>query len=329
MIKIITAKDLRPQDNPGDGWHMVEPHGVHPQTTSAGQDIVQVIDNDAIEAIVRNTVIPAEGIMVDNSHLSREDGNDTDAYGWAKELAGLDMGDGKLHLAAWVEYSDIGLAAVKGKRIKKWSTEYDAPEMQHLGDNKYRPTRLDGLALTNRNNNKGQIPITNREHAPLNPDHYNPPNTKPTHMQAIAEKLGLPAEASEEEILKAIQTLQDAQVEARESEAEAILNSEGLTEEVIDKEEKELLMEGLVSNRDRTINVVKKRAAELRQNGKLSGRIHNRTQAPHPGTAYLNNRKAQEQGVAANVVQRAMELKKTHPNKNYFERLYMAQQEVK
>ena len=61
-----------------------------------------------------------------------------------------------------------------------------------------RPLRLDGLTLTNMNNNRGQKPITNRDH------------TEPTEnkrMNTVAIKLGLASDVSEETILAEVTRL--------------------------------------------------------------------------------------------------------------------------
>jgi hypothetical protein len=63
-----------------------------------------------------------------------------------------------------------------------------------------RPLRLDGLTLTNMNNNRGQKPITNR-------DHTEPPSTEMKRMNTVAIKLGFATEVSEEIILAEVTRL--------------------------------------------------------------------------------------------------------------------------
>jgi hypothetical protein len=62
--------------------------------------------------------------------------------------------------------------------------------------------RLDGLTLTNMNNNRGQKPITNRD-----PNGADQQPTKSKHMNTVAIKLGLAAEVSEEIILAEVSRL--------------------------------------------------------------------------------------------------------------------------
>jgi hypothetical protein len=66
-----------------------------------------------------------------------------------------------------------------------------------------RPLRLDGLTLTNMNNNRGQKPITNRD--PSGP--ANQPITEIKRMNTIANQLGLAADVSEEIILAEVTRL--------------------------------------------------------------------------------------------------------------------------
>ena len=51
-MKTITLEDLQPWENPGDGWYNIERWGEHPQQTADGKKYVQVIDDEAVRAIV-------------------------------------------------------------------------------------------------------------------------------------------------------------------------------------------------------------------------------------------------------------------------------------
>lgn len=44
MINFIKENDLRPLDDPGDGWYMIEANGEHPTTLENGKQIIQVLD---------------------------------------------------------------------------------------------------------------------------------------------------------------------------------------------------------------------------------------------------------------------------------------------
>lgn len=48
MINFIKENDLRPLDDPGNGWYMIEANGEHPTTLEDGRQIIQVLDNEAM-----------------------------------------------------------------------------------------------------------------------------------------------------------------------------------------------------------------------------------------------------------------------------------------
>lgn len=272
-MKTITPKELRPLDDPGDGWHMIEAYGEHPYTLKDGTEILQVVDNEAVQSMIENFT---PELMVDKDHLSHNMENDTGAMAWAKELAGLDDGSGNLSLAGLIEYSSAGLPLVKGKVYKRgFSTEYPPEDMEELGDGRFRPRRLAGLALTNRGNNKGQRPISNREQTPeeQSPDEENPQEAKPPlknsesetpkqtppqeSMDTIAELkkiLGLPEEATEQEVLDAVTALSDTAVGAATNEAETLIGAEGLAD--LPDEVKQDIIDELVTNRARGLRLL-------------------------------------------------------------------------
>jgi uncharacterized Zn finger protein (UPF0148 family) len=67
-----------------------------------------------------------------------------------------------------IRWTATGKVAVDGGDYRFFSTEYDPNDLKVLNSGggkqvrRVRPLRLDGLTLTNMNNNKGQKPITNR-----------------------------------------------------------------------------------------------------------------------------------------------------------------------
>ncbi|MFU8894012.1 MAG: phage protease [Luteolibacter sp.] len=232
----------RENQPPSDGWYQIEVKGEHP----AGDKRVQVIDEAALQAIVNRFKADAAaenfpGLLVDADHLSHDLENPTAALAWVKEL---DIRNGQLH--ARLDLTDLGEQAITGNRYKFFSTEYSSADLENLGNGRVRPLRLSGLAFTNRPNNKGGKPISNREaddagETPAllsNRDGTLPPGetttettntTKP--MTSIAEKLGLSAEATEADILNRIDTLQGdvaaAKKKDQEAEADAVLNRLG------------------------------------------------------------------------------------------------------
>jgi hypothetical protein len=213
---------------PADGWYQIEVSGEHP----AGEGRRQVIDREALESIVNRFKAEAAaegfaGLLVDADHLSHDLSRDTAALAWLKDL---DIRNGQLH--GLLELTDLGEAAVTGRRYKFFSTEYAAADLQDLGDGRVRPLRLSGLALTNRPNNRGGQPISNRDGTvPPGGNSENTTNQATSDMKDIAAKLGLPPEATEAEVLTAVTDLLDklaamANKEA-EAEAEAVLNRLG------------------------------------------------------------------------------------------------------
>lgn len=193
----------RKNDVPADGWYQIEVSGEHP----AGEGLVQVIDENSLHLILNAFRSEMEqdddhaGILVDADHLSHDLANDTAALAWLREM---DIRNGQL----WgrLDLTDLGEAAVKGKRYKFFSTEYSGSDLQDLGNGRVRPKRLAGLAFTNRPNNRGGKPISNRDKTePL----------KTESMKPIAEKLGLPADADEAAILAKIATLMSSEATAK------------------------------------------------------------------------------------------------------------------
>jgi len=149
-------------DHPADGWYMIERAGEHP---NARAKIVQIIDDKACQSIVNRFNQEADkpdfaGMLIDHDHLKHDETQSTESFGWLMRLQ--NRADG---IYGQIRWTDTGQAAVDGGRFRFFSTEYDPADFQVLNDKKppqVRPLRLDGLTLTNMNNNKGQKPITNR-----------------------------------------------------------------------------------------------------------------------------------------------------------------------
>ena len=216
----------RENQAPANGWFQIEVSGTH----LTGDGRRQVIDEVALQSILNRFQAEAmhehfAGILVDADHLSHDLENPTAALAWLKEL---DIRNGQLH--GRLELTDLGDAAVKGRRYKWFSTEYNAADLQPLPDNGVRPLRLAGLAFTNRPNNRGGKPISNRAEDPSGEPEKQTHHIQTT-MKPIAEKLGLSAEATEADILTAISSLLSrvAEMETKDAttEADAIMNRLG------------------------------------------------------------------------------------------------------
>ncbi len=194
--------------HPADGWYQIEPKGVHPNQEAG---VTQIIDDEATRTIVNrfntdaaaNKLRHGSEMLIDHEHFSDQADQETRAYGWLQELQNRDDG-----IYGRIRWTTTGQAAVDGGDYRFFSTEYLQDEMKVLNGGKMkrmRPLRLDGLSLTNGNNNRGQKPITNREQEfrRANPADNNPQPKKQT-MKTIATRLGLSAEASEESVLEAV-----------------------------------------------------------------------------------------------------------------------------
>lgn len=249
-IKTITLEDLQPWDNPGDGWYHVERWGEHPQTSLEGKQYVQVIDDEAVRAIVEAGV-PEEGLLIDVEHVSVTGVRDTRAYGWGRELAGLPTDEG-LQLCVWIEWTPLGQPLVKDHIYKHFSTVYSVELCADLGGGRIRPLKLVGLALTNQPNNPGQRPITNSQAAPINDNKTQ--NTNMEELKKIAAKLGLPEDATLDQVLATLDDLMKAEQEAAEAEAETLLNSEELKD--LPDEARKDLKDELLTNRDLGIKMI-------------------------------------------------------------------------
>ncbi|MBR2144424.1 MAG: hypothetical protein IJ956_02720 [Akkermansia sp.] len=330
-MKTIDRTDLVPMDAPGDGWYHIESNEEHPAKREGG-DIVQVLDNAAMQAIVAAGV-PEEGIPIDADHRGVPgvaEVPDTAAAGWVRELALFDDGAGNMQLAGRIEWTPPGLELVAGRVYKHFSTVYrvdDEELAEPLGGNRYRPLVLLGLALTNNPNNRmGQRPITNslgrvgevrgtnyevrsEEEAGMSPQEdfsaaEEVAGTKTTknenqdmnELEDIKKALGLAPEATAADCVAAIESIKGEAAAAADSEAETLLNSEGLSD--LPEEEKKEIKEGLVTNRGlamMTIRAFKERKAQSAAAAEPQARYAKagtpRTGAKSTGSTIINRAK--------------------------------------
>ncbi|MGD0261483.1 MAG: phage protease [Verrucomicrobiota bacterium] len=161
-VSIFNRPDFQ---HPPDGWYQIEAKGRHPNRQAG---VIQLIDDEACEAIVDRFNVDADAgklrhgheMLIDHEHFKDRDDKETIAYGWLQRL--LNRTDGYYGQIRWTV---TGQKAVDGGDYRFFSTEYDPEDCLILNDSKLRelrPLRLDGLSLTNMNNNVGQRPITNR-----------------------------------------------------------------------------------------------------------------------------------------------------------------------
>ena len=306
-MKTIEKTDLVPMDAPGDGWYHIESNEEHPAKREGG-DIVQVLDNAAMQAIVAAGV-PEEGIPIDADHRGVPgvaEVPDTAAAGWVRELALFDDGAGNMQLAGRIEWTPPGLELVAGRVYKHFSSVYrvdDEELAEPLGGNRYRPLVLLGLALTNNPNNRmGQRPITNglpNNLPPATGVGENPnknENQDMNELEDIKKALGLAPEATAADCVAAIESIKGEAAAAADSEAETLLNSEGLAD--LPEEEKKEIKEGLVTNRGlamMTIRAFKERkqqaAAAAEPQARYAKAGTPRTGAKPTGSTIINRAK--------------------------------------
>ena len=306
-MKTIEKTDLVPMDAPADGWYHIESNEEHPAQREGGE-IVQVLDNEAMQAIVAAGV-PEEGIPIDADHRGVPgvaEVPDTAAAGWVRELALFDDGAGNMQLAGRIEWTPPGLELVAGRVYKHFSTVYrvdDEELAEPLGGNRYRPLVLLGLALTNNPNNRmGQRPITNG--LPSNLPTATGVVEKTTknenqdmnELEDIKKALGLAPEATAADCVAAIESIKGEAAAAADSEAETLLNSEGLSD--LPEEEKKEIKEGLVTNRGlamMTIRAFKERkqqaAAAAEPQARYAKAGTPRTGAKSTGSTIINRAK--------------------------------------
>jgi phage I-like protein len=192
---------------------------VSPLGTFPHPDGEQLCTREAFDALVAKW--EADGkpeILVDFDHAS-EMGGATEAAAWATELSSEDDG-----LHAVFRMTDKGAEALTATRYRYLSPAWYVDEEGH-------PTELSTIALTNRPN----LPVPrllNRKAAqneegdknlpdPASAGEGDPPdegkttNQKTPDMEKLKEMLGLSAEATEDEILAAVDALRSERDELR------------------------------------------------------------------------------------------------------------------
>ena len=187
-----------------------------------GEKSLQVCDRAAFEQLIADwRANGAKEILMDFEHQS-EGGridSDTRAAAWISNLAI----DDERGLVGDLKFTDQGAEAVSNRRLRFLSCTW-------YTDKAGRPTKLTTVALTNKPNipvapilNKGPVPGVKTVEEKKGSD---------MDIEKLKQALGLPAEATEEEVLAAIKEGQDAKAKAAELQANA-------EKEALDKEAEE------------------------------------------------------------------------------------------
>jgi len=205
---------------PENGWYQLAPLGEFPH---AAAGVTQVIDEAACNRMVsafetvKNASGNFPGLLIDFDHFSLDAAKHSEAAGWITDLKLMSNGGG---LFARIRWTDTGEAAVKGGRYRFLSPVWAKSDCEDLGNDRLRPVRLLNAAVTNDPNLKGILPLSNsRTGAPTGrpPFDFSPlaKNTnKENPMQpvidALLNKLNLPADTAEADLIAAIENMATA-----------------------------------------------------------------------------------------------------------------------
>lgn len=274
------------QTTDGTSWMHVCPLGEFPWTSADGKEtLIQVIDEEAIRLMANSYPLNVQDSLIDWEHKSMGSTEDTDAAGWGKGAEARATG-----VYVNVDWSDTGKTAVQGKRYKFCSPCFPRSGLVHLGGNRYRPTQISRIALTNNPNLRGLDPLTNRRTEEAANPNPNEPKTHMDYKAKLLEILGLPAGASDEEIATGCAALgakpkdQMATLNRRVADLEGQLAATILDAHGIKDEKQRQLFTPLLTNSstkadaEATLQQLKGAAA------KAPSTLHNRHQLPTPKT---------------------------------------------
>ena len=205
---------------PPDGFIHVQPFGEYEffadQDGALVSRGIMVIDRDSVLAQIAAFEIERgsagqswAGLLVDFDHFSMDKSHESRAAGWVIALES--RADG---LYAKVRWSASGVAAVEGGDYRYTSNVHIPSQVKWIDDRRFRPLRVDRFALTNDpkflQGNYRMRPITSRAEGP-SAGTSTTPETRQTkgaqtmdHKGMLLELLGLPAEATDEQVQEAI-----------------------------------------------------------------------------------------------------------------------------
>lgn len=149
---------------PADGWYHLVPKGEFVNRDVEGRVWIQVIDDEAIEAMASQLPDTLD-ILVDRDHFSHDSSRETRAAGWIKAKEVRDDG-----LWVRIEWTPSGQSDVEGREYRYLSPEFPPAGLERLGGKRIRPRLLDGAAITNRHALKSLKPLLNREGTTHNQD---------------------------------------------------------------------------------------------------------------------------------------------------------------
>jgi phage I-like protein len=223
--------------------------------------IVQVIDDEAVRKCAETF---AGDQLVDYEHFSCRPDCESRAAGWIESVA--PRADG---LFAGIRWTADGLADVTGGNYRFLSPVFPWDGFEHLGANRYRPTRLDGAGLTNTPNLRGIRAVSNSLKPRVGntgtaPEQAERKKETETMREQLIQALGLPPEATDEDVLKAVVGLQQRLNEIEQAQAEALVENDlkELGDRVVNRD---VVKQALLKDRAGTLavlNAIKKPEAK-------------------------------------------------------------------
>lgn len=213
-----------------DGWVHLAVYGIHPHSNGrqqfskeAAREMVRYFNSLRGRLARRFGGIPVYIGHPDDPAFVRQPGHqDTRAYAWIEELQARE--DGLWALPRW---SAAGEEILNNAFYKFLSPRW---AMKPLGDGIYQPARLLSVGLTNRPNIPGD-PITETpERSTAQPEIKTIEPKKPM-IEKITDKLGLPTETEEEQILNTLNDLLEDSRQWNEIGQSAANEAETLREE--------------------------------------------------------------------------------------------------
>lgn len=200
LLPILSNRDAGADGASGalPEWIQLAPKGEF-AITHGGKRYVQVLDDAACNLMVAafaNRSGPA-GLLVDYDHFSLDTNRPSEAAGWIKEVQARPDG-----LWGRVQWTDRGADAVRNRRYIYISPTWNLADCQAISADRIRPARMRSAGLTNEPNMVGIKPIVNRadEAATQGEVHMD-------YKAKLIAMLGLPAEATDEQIAAAIEKM--------------------------------------------------------------------------------------------------------------------------
>jgi len=198
--------------------------------------------------------------LIDYEHASNTTDGESRAAGWCVECQVRD--DGFYVRPRW---SADGLADVVGGNYRYLSPVFPWDGLKHLGGDRYRPGFISDLALTNTPRLRGIAAVSNSE-TPLNEPRVGLSGSAPETTageqgeerkmrEMLIQALGLPPEATDDDVVKAVGDMKAKLDEMTKAEMEAAVEND-LREHADRIENREAVKQALMTDRPGTLKVL-------------------------------------------------------------------------